>query len=341
MFQVISRSLGLLLVAMVIAGGYWLWSAHQPVQKSTERFVIQPGEGVSTVAGRLVDQDILDEPYSLILWSYQRGYTRTLKTGEYRIERGTTLIQLLQKFVDGDVISYAITFIEGWRFKDFLDQLARHPKLRQTVAGQSSTDIMTSLGHPDLHPEGRFFPDTYIFSAATTDLQILRQAFQRMRVTLEQEWNNRDSSVQLKDADEALILASIIEKETGNPLEREVISAVFHNRLSRNMRLQADPTVIYGLGDQYNGNLKRTHLKQDTPYNTYTRLGLPPTPIANPGREAIHAALHPAQNKALYFVSRGDGSHKFSETLKEHNDAVIKYQLAGRKKSFSSSNDSE
>ncbi len=197
------------------------------------------------------------------------------------------------------------------------------------------------LGHPGLHPEGRFFPDTYVFDINTTDIDVLRQAFSRMKLILEREWAARGPDIGLENVDDALTLASIIEKETGRPEERATIAGVFHNRLNRNMRLQTDPTVIYGLGEEFTGNLKRKHLRQDTPYNTYTRAGLPPTPIANPGEESIKAALHPADTDALYFVSKGDGSHQFSETLDAHNKAVIQYQLGGRQKSFSSHSDSE
>ena len=327
-----------MIVGAFIGFGYWLWSAHQPV-KTSQRFVIDPGEGVSTVARKLVDENIISEPYSFVLWSYQRGYTRSLKAGEYRIEPRTTLSRLLDKFFDGDVISYSITFVEGWTFRQFLAQLAGHTKLRQMIQGKSDTEIMSELGHLDLHPEGRFFPDTYRFTAGMSDVDILRKAFSQMQSTLTREWEKRDKNIQLKNRDEALILASIIEKETGKPEERETISGVFHNRLKNNMRLQTDPTVIYGLGDRFTGDLKRSHLKQDTPYNTYTRYGLPPTPIANPGADAIHAALNPADTKALYFVARGDGSHKFSETLTEHNTAVAQYQLNRNKTSTTSNSE--
>ena len=340
MSRLVARIGSILIAGALVGFGYWLWSAHQPVN-SSERFVIDPGEGVSRVATKLVDDNIIPEPYSFVLWSYQRGYTRSLKAGEYRIEPHTTLIRLLDKFFKGDVISYSITFVEGWTFREYLAQLAIQEKLRQTIQGKPDTEIMSELGFAGLHPEGRFFPDTYRFTAGMSDIEILRKAFDQMESTLNREWENRGGDLQLKNRDEALILASIIEKETGKPEEREMISGVFHNRLKNNMRLQTDPTVIYGLGDRYSGNLKRSHLKQDTPYNTYTRFGLPPTPIANPGADAIHAALNPADTKALYFVSRGDGSHKFSETLTEHNTAVAQYQLGRHKASTHSSNENE
>ena len=331
----------LVMLTAVVTAGYWLWSANQTVGKGVEVFIVDPGDGVSKIARKLVQQGIIPEPYSFILWSYRRGYNGSLKSGEYRVDPDSTMVGLLEQFHKGEVITYSITFIEGWTFKEFLQQLARNDKLRQTIDRQTGREIMSTLGYPDLYPEGRFFPDTYVFSANTTDIKILRQALDRMTRVLHDEWSNRDPNVKLDNPDETLIMASIIEKETGKPGERETISGVFHNRLRIRMRLQTDPTVIYGLGDQFTGNLKTAHLRQDTPYNTYTRYGLPPTPIANPGEGAIHAALHPADTRALYFVSRGDGSHQFSETLEAHNQAVIQYQLGGRKKSFSSNTQNE
>lgn len=327
------------LLAVLLAGGYWFWSGHQPVSKGAEVFVIDPGDGVATIGRKLVQQGVIPEPYSFVLWSYQRGYNTSLKSGEYRIDPDSIIIELLEQFHQGEVITHSITLIEGWTFREFLAELSRHGKLKHTVGEQSVEEILSKLGYPGLHPEGRFFPDTYVFTADTTDMDILRQAFDRMKSVLSLEWRERDPNVNLDNPEQALILASIIEKETGKVEERETISGVFHNRLRIRMRLQTDPTVIYGLGDQFTGDLKTKHLRQDTPYNTYTRHGLPPTPIANPGQGAIHAALHPADTPALYFVSRGDGSHKFSATLEEHNQAVVKYQLGGKKKAFSSTKD--
>ena len=333
--RIIAFTFAVLITGVVAVAGYFQWSSNQPVTGSA-RFIISPGQGVTTVAKALVDAGVIAEPYSFILWSYQKRYTGSLKSGEYEIERNTTLIQLLEKLVKGDVVSYSVTFIEGWTFRQILNQLNKTDKLKHTVDQLSGKEIMTELGHPNLHPEGRFFPDTYVFDSNTLDIDILRQARHNMSSIVEREWKNRDPDVKLKNKDEALILASIIEKETGKAAERETISAVFYNRLNKKMRLQTDPTVIYGLGDQFKGNLKRAHLKQDTPYNTYTRFGLPPTPIANPGADAIRAAVNPATTEVLYFVSRGDGSHQFSKTLAEHNRAVVKYQLGGKKKPISS-----
>jgi UPF0755 protein len=318
--------LAALVAAAIGIGGYLEWSGNQPAPRSTN-VTIHPGDGVSTVARHLVDEGVVEEPYSFIFWSYRTGTTAALKAGEYQIDKGTSLRRILGRFVEGDVVTYSITLVEGWTFKQFLSTLESHPILGAGIADRNPAEIMSELGLAELHPEGRFFPDTYVFDSGTSGIDVLRQAFGRMRDVLDLEWQKRGAATLLKNREEALVLASIIEKETGKPEEREIISAVFNNRLRRKMRLQTDPTVIYGLGDSFDGNLKRSHLRQDTPYNTYTRHGLPPTPIANPGADSIRAALHPADFSALYFVSRGDGSHYFSETLEEHNQAVARYQL--------------
>jgi UPF0755 protein len=230
------------------------------------------------------------------------------------------------------VVEYPLRIVEGWTFKQVLQALNEAPKLTHGLTGLQPRQIMAMLGYPTLHPEGRFFPDTYYYSAGMSDLLILQRAFQKMERILEEEWANRGSNLTVRNRDEALILASIVEKETGKPEERGLIAGVFTHRMRIGMKLQTDPTVIYGLGDRFNGNLTVAHLRQYTPYNTYVIKGLPPTPIAMPGREALRAALNPDDTKALYFVSRGDGSHEFSETLDQHNRAVVKYQLKGRPK---------
>lgn len=315
-----------LLATAVATAGYLQWSYNQPVGGS-DGFTINSGDGVSSVSRNLVKAGIIEEPYPFVFWSYATGVTAALKAGDYRIEQGISLRRLLEKFVAGDVITHSITLLEGWTFGEFLDALAADPVLRKGIENRDPDEIMSELGHPELHPEGRFFPDTYIFDSGTTGLDILRRAFQQMRTVVDKAWQERSEESLLDDTDEVLIMASIIEKETGKAEERDIISAVFNNRLAKKMRLQTDPTVIYGLGDRFDGNLKRSHLREDTPYNTYTRHGLPPTPIANPGADSIRAALHPADTRALYFVSRGDGSHYFSETLEEHNQAVSRFQL--------------
>lgn len=316
--------------ALAAAGAGWVyWSGLQPVQSGADSFVIEPGSGVNQITARLVEEDVLAEPYTFRLWAYANGYTRRLHAGEYFIPPDATVEVLLERFATGDVIQRTVTLIEGWTFAQFRQALYDAEKLSAETRGLDGARIMELLGAAEDNPEGRFFPDTYHYPAGMSDLEVLKRAYTAMQKVLDEEWAGRDPDIVLDNKDEALVLASIIEKETGRASERRRIAAVFHNRLQQGMRLQTDPTVIYGLGDEFDGNLTRAHLRADTPYNTYTRAGLPPAPIAMPGRASINAAVHPADSTALYFVSKGDGSHKFSETIDEHNRAVDKYQLHG------------
>ncbi len=244
--------------------------------------------------------------------------------------------EFMDQILSGKVIQYSITIVEGWNIYQLLDVLKADPHIKQTLQGLSHKQIMQRIGYPEMHPEGRFYPDTYHFPKGLTDVEFLQRAYGAMQQKLAAEWEKRAVGLPYKTPYEALIMASIVEKETGLPSERQAIAGVFVRRLEKRMRLQTDPTVIYGLLPNFDGNIRRRDLRRDTPYNTYRRRGLPPTPIAMPGGDAIHAALHPADGDKLYFVSRGDGSHHFSATLEEHNRAVIKYQLKGRKRSFSS-----
>ena len=234
---------------------------------------------------------------------------------------------LLSHMVAGNTKSFSVTFVEGMRFDDMLRILADTPHITSVLTGLDHQEIMRRVGQPEQHPEGQFFPATYDFGHGSEDITILRRAYQRMRRELADAWRERDPELPYETPDEALVMASIIEKETGLASERAEIAGVFVRRLRRGMKLQTDPTVIYGLGAAFDGNLRRADLRRDTPYNTYTRHGLPPTPIALPGADAIHAALHPAPGNSLFFVARGDGSHQFSATLAEHNRAVRRYQL--------------
>lgn len=327
-YSISSALLGVLCL-LGAGAGYVYWSSQQPVLSASESFVIKSGTGVNQVASSLVRENILSEPYTFKLWAYANSATRQIRAGEYAIEPGTTMAELLDIFVAGRVIQRSVTLIEGWTFNQFREVLYAAEKLQIETRDLSGREIMEQLGRGDLEPEGRFFPDTYHYTADMTDMDVLREAHAAMERVLEEEWQNRDHTAKLDDKDDALVLASIIEKETGAAGERRTIAAVFHNRLVKGMRLQTDPTVIYGVGEEFNGNLTRKHLETDTPFNTYTRGGLPPTPIAMPGRASIHAALNPADSDALYFVSRGDGSHEFSRTLEEHNRAVYKYQIRG------------
>ena len=263
------------------------------------------------------------------------GLSAKMKTGEYRLTSKLTTKEFFDHIFSGKVLQYSLAVIEGWSFQQLLDAVNNHPKLMHTISNVAKENIMQKLGLKG-HYEGQFLPDTYHFPNQLSDVEFLKRAYNSMQRVLETEWENRAVGLIYKTPYEALIMASIVEKETGLASERQQIAGVFLRRLAKRMRLQTDPTVIYGMGDKYKGNLRKKDLLRDTPYNTYRRRGLPPTPIALPGRDAIHAALHPAKGNALYFVARGDGSHQFSDTLQEHNRAVIKYQLKGRVRSFSS-----
>ena len=296
---------------------------------SSEQIEVPAGANLTRISRQLAEAGILELPQ--LLTFYGRFTEKTaIKVGEYNLSVGLTPRQLLDLLNSGQVIQYQLTFPEGLSFKEWLALLALQPKLDKTLSDLTEEVILKELGLDISHPEGWFFPDTYFYSSGESDRNILLQAHGRMREVLNDEWENKGVGLPFSTPYEALILASIVEKETGVGSERAQIAGVFVRRLEKGMRLQTDPTVIYGLGDQYKGNITRRHLKQPTDYNTYLIKGLPPTPIAMPGREAIHAALHPAEGSALYFVAKGDGSHYFSATLKEHSQAVKRYQLKRR-----------
>lgn len=295
-------------------------------------FLIKSGSNIKSIAQDLARREIIEDPWLFILLAKLKGVETRVRAGEYGIEAGQTPADLLQTFTEGSSIQYSFTVIEGWTFRQMLAALAQDPIIEHSVDGKTDAEIMTLIGAPGQHPEGMFFPDTYRFPKGTSDVDFLRRAYQVMQKHLAREWGQRDPDLPLETSYEALILASIIEKETAVGFERPMIAGVFTQRLKRNMRLQTDPTIIYGLGDSFDGDIRFRDLKKDTPYNTYLHAGLTPTPIALPGLDSIRAALHPAQTDALYFVSRGDGTHQFSATLEEHNAAVNRYQLKGRKK---------
>lgn len=298
--------------------------------EAARTYTVAPGAGLIAVARDLERQGLIRHPRYLLWYARWRGVADDIKAGEYLIAPETTPPQFLDKLSRGDVIQYSLTIPEGWTFAQLMAAVNRHEKLVHTLADRDAAEIMAALGLPGQHPEGRFFPDTYYFAAGTTDVAFLRRAHQAMEERLAAEWADRAPGLPYKTPYEALILASIIEKETAVPEERRRIAGVFVRRLQRGMRLQTDPTVIYGLGEDYDGNLRRRDLRTDSPYNTYLRRGLPPTPIALPGAAALHAALHPEPGDALYFVARGDGTHHFSATVAEHNAAVKSYQLDRR-----------
>ena len=294
-------------------------------------FLIKSGSNIKSIAQDLSMQKIIDDPWLFILLAKVKGVETRVRAGEYEIKVEMTPEELLEKFIQGSAIQYSLTVIEGWSFHQMLTAIEDDPVIEYTLGDKTDEEIMGLLGYPDQHPEGLFFPDTYRFPKGTSDVDFLRRAYQVMQKHLTREWNQRASGLPLQSSYDALILASIIEKETGAGFERPLISGVFIQRLKKNMRLQTDPTIIYGLGDKFDGDIRFRDLKKDTPYNTYLHAGLTPTPIALPGLEAIRAALHPAKTEALYFVSKGDGTHQFSATLEEHNAAVKRYQLKGHK----------
>ncbi len=291
------------------------------------------GSTIRTLANQLYAKGLLKEKNHLLLWVKFRRQETRLQAGEYILQPGVTLAGLLDNMVAGKVVQYNITLIEGFTFRQVLQIIAQNPKIIKTLVNLPDDDIMKRLGHEGEHPEGRFYPDTYYISSGVTDVELLNRAYQAMQSILTEEWALREDNLPYKTPYEALIMASIVEKESAIAEERPLIAGLFVNRLRKKMRLQTDPTVIYGI-ENYDGNIRFRDLRKDTPYNTYTRAGLPPTPIALPGREAINAALHPAKTDYLYFVAYGDGSgrHVFSTNLKDHEKAVDLYQRKKRKK---------
>ncbi|MBS0391116.1 MAG: endolytic transglycosylase MltG [Proteobacteria bacterium] len=320
----------LIAVAAAAGGAWWLRSpmpvraglgANQPLELE-----IEPGTTPRGVAQAVVQAGFDTDARLLYWWFRLSGKDRGIKAGNYEVPPGTSPQALLEKLVRGEETLRAVTLVEGWNFRQLRAALARAEQLKPDTAGMSEADIMARLDRPGVPAEGRFFPDTYTYAKGSSDLAVLRRALHAMDRRLQAAWELRAPDTPLKSADQALTLASIVEKETGRAEDRAHIAGVFSNRLRVGMLLQTDPTVIYGLGEKFDGNLRKRDLQADTPYNTYTRAGLPPTPIAMPGRAALLAAVQPAQTKALYFVARGDGSSHFSATLDEHNRAVNKYQ---------------
>ena len=331
----------LLVVVILLFVAFWmdyLRVLNQPLIESeqAQTYVVESGSNLTRIVYDLEKRGLIERPRYLLLYARLYGSANQLSVGEYLIRPKQTAREFLQQLLDGKVVQYALTIVEGWNFDQLMTEVRQNPYLQQTLQGLSDKEIMQRLGYPEQHPEGRFYPDTYHFPRGTTDVEFLQRAYRAMQDYLQQAWQDRTVGLPFKDMDEALVMASVVEKETGLESERQAIAGVFIRRLEKRMRLQSDPTVIYGMGKRYKGNIRKRDLLEDNPYNTYRRFGLPPTPIAMPGKDAIYATLHPEEGDALYFVSRGDGSHHFSATLEEHNKAVIKYQLKGRKKSFSS-----
>lgn len=316
-----------LLAALGMLGAGYVW-VQSPLVLNTPvvDVVIPPGASARQVASTVTQAGVQTASSLLFWWFRLSGQSRAIKAGSYEIEAGSTPHSLLRKLVDGDQALRSVTLVEGWNFGQVRDALRKAPHLQAESAGLSDQVLMAQLGRTGVHPEGRFFPDTYTYAKGSSDLAVLQRALRAMDQQLDAAWSLRNPQIPLKTPEDALVLASIIEKETGKASDQALISAVFNNRLLIGMRLQTDPTVIYGLGSAFDGNLRRADLLADTPYNTYTREGLPPSPISMPGKAALLAAVQPAASKALYFVARGDGSSEFSESLDAHNRAVNKYQ---------------
>ena len=321
-------------ITVLAAAVYWLQSpmGFKPTSLNASSSVqvldlaIEPGTSPKGVAQAIADAGADVSPELLRFWFRVSGQDRAIKAGSYEVTPEMSPRAVLNMLARGEETLRTVTLVEGWTFKQFKQALAKSDNLKLTTQGMTDAEIMAQLGRPNLHPEGRFYPDTYTYAKGSTDLAVMQRALKAMDRHLTKVWDQRKTNLPLTQPDELLILASIVEKETGRASDRPFISAVFHNRLKMGMRLQTDPTVIYGLGEAFDGNLRRVDLRTDTPYNTYTRGGLPPTPIAMPGKAALMAAIDPAPSNALYFVAKGDGTSHFSQTLNEHNNAVNKYQ---------------
>jgi UPF0755 protein len=323
--------LGLLGVAAVYLGPYQAFrDSRLNVPDAGRIYEVSPGTSLNRLAHALHREAIIDHPRFFILLGRELDVARRLQAGQYRLDPAMTPQALLEALARGAVVQQTLTLIEGQTFREMLALVHASDELGHTLKELDAGGIMAALGHADEHPEGRFLPDTYHFPMGTTDREFLLRAYRAMDELLAKEWADREPDLPLESAYEALILASIVEKETGLAAERPLIAGVFISRLEKGMRLQTDPTVIYGLGEDFDGNIRSRDLRADTPYNTYTRAGLPPTPIAMPGADAIRAVLHPDRKGYLYFVSRGNGAHYFSRTLEEHNRAVQKFQLGSK-----------
>ena len=313
-------------------GAAALWWVNQPLKLPAPSvdLSVEPGTTPRGIAQAVADTGTQVEPQLLYWWFRLSGQDRQIRAGSYELERGLTPRTLLAVLVRGEEATRSLVLVEGWNFRQVRAALAKAEQLKPDTVGLTDDALMAQLGRPGVHPEGRFFPDTYTYSKGSTDTALLQRAMRAMDKKLEAAWAARASDLPLKTADEALILASIVEKETGKAKDRAEIASVFANRLRVGMPLQTDPTVIYGLGATFDGNLRKRDLQTDSPWNTYTRSGLPPTPIAMPGKAALLAAVQPAQSRSLYFVARGDGTSQFSESLDAHNRAVNKYQRGGQ-----------
>ncbi len=334
MIRIIKR---ILLLSFIAAIGFSAWLYHYAktslgLTPAAQEITIKPNSGLKSIANQLVAQKVIPDALPFVILVRLLGKETFLQAGDYTLIKNISPYQLILSLNHGKSTQGSVIFIEGKTFKQMRAKLARNDAVKNTIKGLTDVEIMRLVGNGEKHPEGLFFPDTFYFDRNTADTVLLKRAYDSMQGKLITAWANRTPNLPYKNSYEALIMASIIEKETGKSSERQMIAGVFLNRLRIGMRLQTDPTVIYGMGDKYNGNIRKKDLMADTAYNTYTRNGLPPTPIAMPGLASIEAALHPEKTKALYFVGKGDGSHAFSNSLLDHNRAVAKYQLKNNDK---------
>lgn len=323
--------LPLAVLLLAFAGGaylYWRWEVEPlPIGPQALEVEIMPGESLRHVAQQFQEKGLLPQAWDLIAYARLHEAAGGLRAGEYRLEPGLTVAGLLALLRSGKVVMHSLTLVEGWTFAQALAAAEQEPNLQHSLTGLDNRELLQRLGFDGASPEGLILPDTYQFPRGTSDVAFLRRAHEASEQALDAAWKGRAKDLPYQSPYDALIMASIVEKETGQPGERGKIAGVFVRRLQKGMKLQSDPTVIYGLGDRYNGDITLKDLRTDTPYNSYTRYGLPPTPICLPGRASLDAAVHPEPGKALYFVARGDGTHEFSATLKQQNAAVAKYQL--------------
>ena len=325
----IKKIIGTTLIAAMAAGGYFAYWAQTPIigdEVEAIEFSIAPGSGANAAAQQMAEAGVPMQPLLFNLLARVTSKSSRLKAGAYELKPGTTPLRLVDQLVRGEFAQESLTIIEGWTFRQMRQAMAAHRGLKHDTIALSDKEVMTAIDSEYKQPEGMFFPDTYLFAKGASDLQIFKQAHAMLLSHLTEAWDKRDPALPYKTPYEALTMASIVEKETGQKSERGMIAGVFVNRLKLGMLLQTDPTVIYGMGNRYDGKIHKKDLETDTPYNTYTRTGLPPTPIALPGVQSLTAALAPAKTPALYFVSKGNGSSQFSDNLSDHNRAVNQYQ---------------
>lgn len=333
MLKFIRNLILLAVLAATMLGGGFAWNVFSPIrlESTPVEFNIVPGSGLRSVARQISEAGAPVHPWVFIALGKLLRVEASVKAGSYEIGSGMTPLLLMEKLTRGDVTQTDIAFIEGWTFRQMRERLDAHPEIRHDSRGLSEAEILQKIGAAENRAEGLFFPDTYLLAKRSSDLEVLARAYRAMQRHLAREWAGKAAGLPYREPYQALVMASIVEKETGREADRPLVAAVFTNRLRQGMLLQTDPTVIYGVGEKFDGNLRKRDLLADTPYNTYLRSGLPPTPIAMPGLASLQATLHPVDSQALYFVARGDGSSQFSRTLDEHNQAVNRYQRGAKR----------